>query len=61
MNDHQMLSSRPDLTAALKSKGYFDWQVRQRDRIVTIKVTQKEVNKYMSWSNEHGKYYPFFF
>ncbi|RCI04710.1 hypothetical protein CU098_004966 [Rhizopus stolonifer] len=53
MNDHQMLSSRPDLTAALKSKGYFDWQVRQRDRIVTIKVTQKEVNKYMSWSNEH--------
>ncbi|CAO3686967.1 unnamed protein product [Rhizopus stolonifer] len=48
MNDHQMLSSRPDITAALKSKGYFDWQVRQRDRIVVIKVTQKEVNKYMS-------------
>ncbi|KAI9277865.1 protein-tyrosine phosphatase-like protein [Sporodiniella umbellata] len=53
MQDLRLDTSRPELSAALKSKGYFDWKVRQRDRIVTIKVTEKEVEKYRSWSTEH--------
>ncbi|KAG1057253.1 hypothetical protein G6F46_010801 [Rhizopus delemar] len=53
MNDNQIYRNRPEIGAALQSQGYFDWKVRQRDRIVTIKVTQKEVDRFISWSNEH--------
>lgn len=36
-------------------QGYFDWKVRQGDRIVTIKVTRKDVEKFINWDNSHGK------
>jgi hypothetical protein len=60
MNDNQIHRNRPEIGAALKAQGYFDWRVRQRDRIVTIKVTQKDVDRFTSWSNEHGKFNPDF-
>ncbi|CEG66362.1 hypothetical protein RMATCC62417_02958 [Rhizopus microsporus] len=53
MNDNQIHRNRPEIGAALKAQGYFDWRVRQRDRIVTIKVTQNDVDRFTSWSNEH--------
>lgn len=56
MNDNQIYRNRPEIGEALKKQGYFDWRVKQRDRIVTIKVTQKEVDKFINWSNEHGEY-----
>ncbi|KAI8369866.1 tyrosine phosphatase family-domain-containing protein [Choanephora cucurbitarum] len=53
MNDNQLNTSRPEIGQALREHGYFDWHVKQRDRIVTIKVTQQEVDRFYNWSNEH--------
>lgn len=55
MNDNQIYRNRPEIGEALKKQGYFDWRVKQRDRIVSVKVTQKEVDRFINWSNEHGK------
>lgn len=55
MNDNQIYRNRPEIGEALKKQGYFDWRVKQRDRIVVVKVTQKEVDRFINWSNEHGK------
>ncbi|KAI8384055.1 hypothetical protein BD560DRAFT_293266, partial [Blakeslea trispora] len=51
MNDNQIETTNRHLTDSLLKKGYFDWHVKQRDRIVTIKVTQDQVDKFYSWSN----------
>lgn len=53
MNDNQIYRNRPEIGEALKKHGYFDWRVKQRDRIVSVKVTQKEVDRFINWSNEH--------
>ncbi|KAG2209793.1 hypothetical protein INT47_001941 [Mucor saturninus] len=53
MNDNQIHRNRPQIGEGLRKDGYFDWRVKQRDRIATIKVTQKEVDKFINWSNEH--------
>ncbi|KAI8077051.1 protein-tyrosine phosphatase-like protein [Thamnidium elegans] len=53
MNDNQIHKSRPEIGEGLKAHGYFDWRVKQRDRIVSVKVTQKDVDKFIHWSNEH--------
>ncbi|KAI8637892.1 protein-tyrosine phosphatase-like protein [Parasitella parasitica] len=53
MNDNQLKTSRPEIGKALQEHGYFDWHVKQRDRIATVKVTQPEVDKFYNWSNEH--------
>ncbi|KAL0144371.1 protein-tyrosine phosphatase-like protein [Mucor lusitanicus] len=53
MNDNQLKTSRPEIGKALEEHGYFDWHVKQRDRIATVKVTLPEVEKFYSWSNEH--------
>ncbi|CEP15548.1 hypothetical protein [Parasitella parasitica] len=42
MNDNQLKTSRPEIGKALEEHGYFDWHVKQRDRIATVKVTQPE-------------------
>ncbi|KAL1928938.1 hypothetical protein VTP01DRAFT_1997 [Rhizomucor pusillus] len=53
MNDNQIYKNRPEIGAALDKQGYFDWQVRQRDRVVTIKVTRKDVERFITWDNSH--------
>ncbi|KAI8091483.1 tyrosine phosphatase family-domain-containing protein [Gilbertella persicaria] len=53
MNDNQINTSRPEIGKALRENGYFDWHVKQRDKIATIKVTQDQVDKFCHWSNEH--------
>ncbi|KAI8988774.1 tyrosine phosphatase family-domain-containing protein [Pilobolus umbonatus] len=53
MNDNQIYRNRPEIGAGLKEHGYFMWRVKQRDRIVQVKVTQAEVDKFYNWSNEH--------
>ncbi|KAI7899279.1 protein-tyrosine phosphatase-like protein [Cokeromyces recurvatus] len=52
MNDNQLNTSRPEIGKALREHGYFDWHVKQRDRIATVKVTQEEVDKFHNYSND---------
>ncbi|KAI9020096.1 Alpha/Beta hydrolase protein [Phycomyces nitens] len=53
MNDNQIHRNRPEIGEGLKRQGYFNWTVRQRDKITTIKVTEKEVNKFINWDNSY--------
>ncbi|KAI8391055.1 uncharacterized protein BYT42DRAFT_180669 [Radiomyces spectabilis] len=58
MNDNQIYRNRPQIGEALDRQGYFDWAVKQRDRIVQIKVTREDVDRFTSWDNSHGKLGP---
>ncbi|KAF7728142.1 hypothetical protein EC973_006657 [Apophysomyces ossiformis] len=58
MNDNQIYKSRPEIGESLDKQGYFDWSVKQRDRIVQIKVTQKEVDRFTSWDNSYVSHIP---
>ncbi|ORZ25518.1 hypothetical protein BCR42DRAFT_9580 [Absidia repens] len=54
MNDNQIYKNRPEIGASLDKHGYFDWSVKQRDRITNIKVTREDVDKFTSWDNSYG-------
>ncbi|CAO3645764.1 unnamed protein product [Cunninghamella blakesleeana] len=58
MDDNQIYKNRPEIGESLDRQGYFDWAVKQRDRICTIQVTRKDVDKFCAWDNSHVKYMP---
>ncbi|KAI8096809.1 protein-tyrosine phosphatase-like protein [Halteromyces radiatus] len=58
MNDNQIYKNRPEIGAALDKDGYFNWEVKQRDRIVQIQVTKEDVDKFCSWDNSYVKNMP---
>ncbi|KAI8142399.1 Alpha/Beta hydrolase protein, partial [Fennellomyces sp. T-0311] len=53
MNDNQIYKNRPEIGEALDRQGYFDWKVRKRDSFITIKVTRKDVERFITWDNSH--------
>ncbi|CAO3597780.1 unnamed protein product [Absidia cylindrospora] len=58
MNDNQIYKNRPEIGASLDKQGYFDWSVKQRDRITKIQVTRQDVDKFTSWDNSYVKNMP---
>ncbi|KAG0177854.1 hypothetical protein DFQ28_005357 [Apophysomyces sp. BC1034] len=58
MNDNQIYKARPEIGQALDNQGYFDWSVKQRDRIVQIQVTRKDVEAFTSWDNSYVSQMP---
>ncbi|ORX45283.1 alpha/beta-hydrolase [Hesseltinella vesiculosa] len=57
--DASQILNRPEVGAAFDAHGYFDWTVRQRDRIVQIRVTRDDIDKACAWDNSHVKHMPF--
>lgn len=58
MDDNQIYKNRPEIGASLDKQGYFDWSVKQRDRITKIKVTREDVEKFCAWDNSYGRPHP---